>query len=273
MDLQETFGSEHPVVGMVHLPPLPGAPGYDSNRTAVRERMLEDANALVTGGVDGIVLENFGDAPFYPDNVPKHVVAAMSSLATTLTDTVEVPVGVNVLRNDAEAAMAVAAAARGAFVRVNVHVGATVTDQGLLEGRAHETLRLRDRIDASVAVLADVHVKHGTPLGTPAIEVATREAIDRGGADGIVVSGTATGTATDTDAIATVAKTTSDRSTPKPVFVGSGVTPTTVEEYVGAGADGVIVGTALKEAGRTENPVSTDRVRRLVEAFDAARSG
>ncbi|MGQ3414063.1 BtpA/SgcQ family protein [Natrinema sp. LN54] len=271
------FETDCPVIGMVHLPPLPGAPGFgdgaEDGREAVRTRALEDAARLEAGGIDGIILENFGDAPFYPEDVPKHVVAEMTALATALTDAVDVPVGVNVLRNDAAAALSVAAAADADFVRVNVHVGSAATDQGILEGRAHETLRLRERLEADVAILADVHVKHATPIGETEIGRAARETVERGGADGVIVSGPGTGAETPLADVERVAETLDgpdgDRA---PVFVGSGVTSETVADCLEAGADGVIVGTALKRAGETTNPVSRERVERLVAAAGATVS-
>ena len=264
----EPFDEPHPVIGMVHLPALPGAPGHDSSRASIRERAVAAATALLEGGVDGILVENFGDAPFYPASVPTHVVADLTAITATVVESVDVPVGVNVLRNDAEAAVSVAAAAGATFVRVNVHVGAAVTDQGLLEGRAHETMRLRERIDAPVAVFADVHVKHASPLGTATVEQAARDATDRGLADGIVVSGPSTGSTTSVGTVERVSAALESGGESTPVIVGSGVTPATVASLTGAGADGFIVGTALKQDGRVDGPISVERVSRLVDARD-----
>jgi membrane complex biogenesis BtpA family protein len=255
---------------MVHLPPLPGAPGYESDRTAIRERAVADARALVEGGVDGVIVENFGDAPFYPEDVPGHVVADLTRLTTAVTDAVDVPVGVNVLRNDATAAVSVAAAAGADFVRGNVHTGARVTDQGIVEGRAHETLRHRERIDADVAILADVAVKHSTPLGEQDLDAAVADTIERGRADGIVVSGPATGAAADADDLRQVCARRAEIDADVPVFVGSGVTAENVTDLLDV-ADGAIVGTALKEAGPdgdpdATNPVDSERVTAVVRA-------
>ncbi|ELY43417.1 BtpA/SgcQ family protein [Natronorubrum sulfidifaciens] len=272
--LRDRFDADRPVLGMVHLPPLPGAPGFDGDREAVRTRALEDARRLEAGGVDGIVLENFGDAPFYPEDVPTHVVADMTALASALQRTVDIPLGINVLRNDADAALSIAAATDADFVRVNVHVGTAATDQGILEGRAHETLRLRDRLEADVAVLADVHVKHATPVGEQRLEQAALETVERGLADGVIVSGPGTGAETALEDVERVADVLADRaSTPKriPVFVGSGVTNETVGDCLEAGADGVIVGTALKAGGETTNQVSRERVETLVAAARDSR--
>ncbi|MFA9415592.1 BtpA/SgcQ family protein [Natrinema sp. HArc-T2] len=269
--LLERFGADRPVVGMVHLPALPGAPEFDGDRDAVRARALADARRLSDGGIDGIILENFGDSPFYPDDVSKHVVAEMTAIATTVTDAVDVPVGINVLRNDAEAALSIAAAVDAAFVRVNVHVGTAATDQGVLEGRAHETLRLRDRLATDVAILADVHVKHATPVGERPIDRTALETVERGRADGVIVSGPGTGVETPLADVERVSdELTAHGHDRTPVFVGSGVTTETVGDCLEAGADGVIVGTALKDGGETTAPVASERVADLVAAARAA---
>ncbi|MFD1587453.1 BtpA/SgcQ family protein [Halorientalis brevis] len=269
LDPTATFGTAQPVVGMVHLPALPGAPGYDeqAGRAGIRERALADARALADGGVDGLVIENYGDAPFYPESVPEHVVADMTCVAEVISTAVDLPLGINVLRNDATAALSVAAAVDADFVRVNVHTGARVTDQGVIEGRAHETLRLRDRLDADVAIFADVAVKHSAPLGNRTLETAVADVIDRGNADGLIVSGPATGRATETTDLRRVTDQRDDVDASIPVFVGSGVTPENVGDLLSV-ADGAIVGTALKTDGVTTNPVDPERVSRIVAARD-----
>lgn len=266
MDTRSVFGSSRPVVGMVHLPPLPGAPRFDGDREALRARARSDAGALVEGGVDAVLVENFGDAPFHPGDVPNHVVASMTDLTRSVSESVDVPVGVNVLRNDAESAVSIAAATGATFVRVNVHTGARVTDQGVIEGRAHETLRLRDRLDADVAVLADLDVKHSAPLaeGTAKSDELA-DTVERGLADGVVVSGSATGAGPPLSEVEDTVTQRDEVGLDTSVFVGSGVTAETIADYLDV-ADGVIVGTALKEDGRTTNPVDPDRVVALVEA-------
>ena len=262
------FRPDDDVVGMVHLPALPGAPGFDGSREAIRERALSDARALAAGGVDAVLVENFGDAPFYPDRVPRHVVASMTDLVGAVSRAVDCPVGVNVLRNDARAALSVAAATGAEFVRVNVHVGARVTDQGVVEGMAHETMRLRDRLGADVSVFADVGVKHSTALGSggegpEGVAREAREAGERGRAAGLVVSGSGTGEETADADLERVAEVTAELDVP--LLVGSGVTPETVHRTL-ATADGVVVGTALKEGGETTAPVDPERVAALVGA-------
>ena len=250
-----------PVIGMLHLLPLPGAPRYAGDRAAIRERLLADADALAGGGVDGLMLENFGDTPFHPGALPAHVIADMTALAGAVRERHELPLGINCLRNDALAALAVAHAVGGAFIRVNVLCGARVTDQGVIEGPADRLLRERTRLGATgIRIVADVDVKHSAPLGAPrplSDEVA--DLVERGGADAVVVSGSGTGRPTDPDqldAVRTAAGT-------APVLVGSGVDAASVAALVGR-ADGVIVGSALKHGGDARAAVDPERVRELV---------
>lgn len=250
------------IIGMVHLKPLAGAPEFDGDREAIIDRALADARTLAEGGVDAVLVENFGDAPFYPDSVPHHVVAEMTRAGTAIQNAIDIPVGINVLRNDATAALSVAAATGGEFIRVNVHTGAKVTDQGRIDGRAHETIRLRERIDATnVRVFADVGVKHASALGAASIAAETRDLIERGAVDAVIVSGAATGESTDTDELQTVTEIAHQASIP--VLVGSGATPDTIDELLTI-ADGAIVGSAMKVDGNPSNPVDEDRVEEIV---------
>ncbi len=275
MDFEATFGTDAPVIGMVHLPPLPGAPkapddGAVAMETAI-DRATTDAAALDRGGVDGMMIENFGDAPFYPDDVPKHVVAAVSRAATAVAAETDLPLGVNVLRNDATAAVSVAAAVDADFVRVNVHTGARVTDQGIVEGDAHETLRLRERLGVDLGVFADTDVKHSAPLTAEGYTAESfADTADRGLADAVIASGRGTGEAVDTDALKAVVAERESHGLDTPVLVGSGVRPDTIGDVLGI-ADGAIVGTALKEGGETTAPVDAARVAELVAEADAVR--
>ncbi len=267
MDLTTQFGTATPVIGMVHLPPLPGAPEYKSDRRRLRGEAFADALELVENGCDGLLVENYGDRPYYPESVPTHVVAELTATVRELGIGVTCPYGVNVLRNDATAALSVAAAAGGSFIRVNVHTGVRETDQGWLEGRAHETLRLRERLGADVAVFADVAVKHSRGPTAREIEPIVSETIERGLADGVIVSGPATGKAADADELQRVVAVRDEIDPELPVFVGSGVTvenASSLLEY----ADGVIVGTALKVDGVTTNSVDPERVAALVDAVN-----
>lgn len=227
----------------------------------VLERALSDAEALTTGGMDGVLVENFLDAPFFGDTVPAEAVAALTRVVAHVVSSTRVPVGVNVLRNDARAALGVAVATGARFVRVNVHTGVMWTDQGTLEGKAAETLRLRSALGAPVAILADVLVKHATPPPGLTVPHAAADTWSRGLADALVVSGSGTGQATDLDRVHQAHEGAPDA----PVLVGSGVTPETVGAVLHV-ADGAIVGSSLAAGGRAGAGVDAGRVRALVDA-------
>ncbi|MEM9803447.1 MAG: BtpA/SgcQ family protein [Planctomycetota bacterium] len=251
-----------PLIGVVHLPPTPGAPGA-RGMGALLERARSDALAFARGGVRSLIVENFHDAPFTKDSVAPETVAALALAVRAVGDLDGVAsVGVNVLRNDVRSALGVAAAAGATFVRANVHTGAMFTDQGLIEGRAYETLRVRAALCPSVLLLADVHVKHATPVTGEPLEAAARDAALRGRADALIVSGSATGSAPDVARIARVRDAVGDSV---PLLVGSGLTPSNAVELLGP-ADGAIVGTAAKSEGAVDRPVDVDRVRALVRA-------
>lgn len=258
------------LIGMVHLPALPGSPRFSGDRDAIHRRARADAQTLADAGFDAVLVENFGDAPFYPERVPTHVVAELTAVVSTVRRTVSCPVGVNVLRNDATAALSVASATGGSFVRVNVHTGVRATDQGIVEGQAHETVRLREQLDADVSMFADVAVKHAAAIADRDIEALARETAGRGLADGIIVSGAKTGAGADTSQLKRVGNACKTLPRDIPVIVGSGVTPETAPELLEL-ADGAIVGTALKKDGVTENPVDPARATALIEAVTATQ--
>jgi membrane complex biogenesis BtpA family protein len=248
------------VIGMLHVPPLPGSPRNELDFNAILDWVLNDADALMRGGVDALILENFGDAPFYPRRVPAHTIAFMTALGREVRRGVALPLGINVLRNDAESAIAVASAVPAEFVRVNVHTGARVTDQGLIEGTAHRTLRYRKLLGTNVKILADADVKHSAPVAFRGMRVEVEELLSRGCADGVIVTGAATAQATSLDDL----KTAKEVSRDAPVFAGSGVDVQNVTDVFEI-ADGVIVGTAFKSGGITTNPVAFDRVKAFTQ--------
>jgi hypothetical protein len=207
------------------------------------------------------MMENFGDAPFRPGAVDPHTVACMTVIARRLAEVVPLPLGINVLRNDPIAALAIAHTVGAKFIRANVHCGVYATDQGMIEGRADETLRYRRAIGCSAAILADVHVKHASPMLQQSIEEAAEETAYRGRADALIVSGSGTGKATAMNDLYAVRKVVPDR----PLLVGSGVNAQTVRDILQV-ADGVIVGTAVKENASTTAPVDARLAGDFVKA-------
>jgi hypothetical protein len=251
------------LIGVVHLRPLPGSPRWKGDLEKVLELAVADAHAYEEGGADAVFIENFGDVPFTKGKVGPETVAAMAAAGRAVSEAIRLPIGFNVLRNDACAALALCAACQGEFIRVNVHTGAMLTDQGLIEGNAHETLRYRRQICPGTEIFADVHVKHGVPLGDWRIEASARDTVERGLADALIVSGVGTGMATDARDVQRVRQVCPNAR----ILLGSGVTVANAREFIPA-ADGFIVGTSLKAGGKVSNPVDAKRVRALRKALE-----
>lgn len=247
------------LIGMIHLAPLAGSPRAVPIAEAIA-RARRDAERLATAGFDAVMIENFGDVPFYPGRVPAETVAAMTKAALGVREAVELPIGVNVLRNDAESALAIAAAVGAEFIRVNVLVGAMVTDQGLIEGRAHDVLRLRRTLCPDVAIFADVLVKHAEALGhAPDVAVIAEDTVKRGLADALVVSGSGTGRPVDVARLEAVRAAVPD----VPVYVGSGLSAKNAAELM-PHVFGAIVGSSLKPQGLS-GPIDQKRATELVK--------
>ncbi len=246
------------LIGVVHLQPLPGSPRWTGHLEAIIDFAVADARAYERGGADAVIIENFGDAPFTKASVAPETLAAMTAAGRAVRAAVKLPIGFNVLRNDARAALALCAACGGSFIRVNVHTGAMLTDQGIIEGDAYHTIRYRRALCPAVKLYADVHVKHAVPLGHWTLEDAARDTLERGLADALIVSGSGTGVAADLGDVQRVR-----RACPKArILLGSGVTVGNAREFMRL-ADGAIVGTSLKRAGRLDNPVDVKRVAAL----------
>ena len=265
MSLKQIFKTPNPIIGVVHLLPLPSSARWGGSLQAVIDRAEQEATALAAGGVDGIIVENFFDAPFVKDHVDGAVISAMTLIVQRLKSIVTLPLGVNVLRNDALSGMAIAACTQAQFIRVNVLTGVMATDQGFIEGKAHELLRYRRELGCDVQIFADVLVKHARPLSNTNLTIAVQEAIERGLADAVILSGWVTGdppNLTDLELALAAAKGT-------PVLIGSGANWENIGTLMQA-ADGVIVSSSLKRRGRIEEPIDPNRVSQFVES---ARNG
>ncbi|PZO42548.1 MAG: phosphorybosylanthranilate isomerase [Leptolyngbya sp.] len=262
MDLIEVFNTRNPVIGVLHLLPLPTSHRWQGNLQAVIDRAEQEATALASGGVNGIIVENFFDAPFTKGQVDPAVVSAMGLVVQRLQTLITVPIGLNVLRNDARSALAIATCTGAAFIRVNVLTGVMATDQGLIEGCAYDLLRYRKELGSSVKILADVLVKHARPLGSPNLTTAVQETIHRGMADGIILSGWATGSPPSLEDLELAKAAAGDR----PVFIGSGADWENIGTLMKA-ADGVIVASSLKRHGDINQPIDPIRVGQFVEAM------
>ena len=247
------------VIGVIHVPALPGAPRCSVNFAEIRRFVLADAEALAEGGVDGFMIENFGDVPFYPSRVPPHTIAFLSTLAFEIKTRSQLPLGINILRNDGMAAVAIAAAVGAQFERVNIYTGARLADQGILQGEAHEITRYRNALGAKAQIWTDVAVKHSSALGERSLRDEVEDTVERGLADAVIVTGTSTGRPTVLEDVRTVKRHAGSAA----VYVGSGLNDSTAEALLEV-ADGAIVGTAFKLDGQISAPVDRARVRKLV---------
>jgi uncharacterized protein len=260
---QDLFSNRKPAIACIHLLALPGAPLYKGDLQAIYDQALAETEVFVKEGVDALIVENFRDVPFYPERVPNETVAAMAAICREIVRRAKIPVGINVLRNDADAALGIATAIGAHFIRVNVHNAAAVTDQGLVHGRAYDTLRKRDALRAPVLIFADVAVKHAVPLAPIPLAIETRDLSERSLADAIIVSGSGTGAETALIDLKTVKE-----NTHLPVIIGSGTTPSNLRA-LNTYADGYIVGSYFKHHGKAENAVDAGRVRDFLQVFRA----
>lgn len=251
------------LIGVVHLGPLPGSPKATGGLDEVLERARVDAERLARGGADALLVENFGDTPFHPGACPSETIAAMALAVHQVREAAAgLEVGVNVLRNDARGALGICAAAGAGFLRVNVLCGAAATDQGVITGDAATLLRERARLAPEVKILADVHVKHATPIGDTDLVESAAETVERGGADAVIITGSRTGSPPDAGELVAVRERLGDH----PILVGSGLDLRNAQELM-AHASGAIVGSSLKEGG-VHSPVDWERVAALRGAMD-----
>lgn len=271
------FVGPRSLVGAVHLQPLPGSPLWEAagrpTLKALVARAVSDAEAYLAAGFDGVIVENFGDAPFFK-RAPIETVACLTRCARAVVEAAGgSPVGVNVLRNDGHAALAIALAVGARFVRVNVLSGAAVTDQGLIEGEAATLLRLRASLGAGpnggtpIALLADVHVKHAEPLAGGSLTTAAQDTAKRGLADALIISGSGTGFAPSRERLEEARAAAPET----PLWLGSGLSVENCAELAPL-LGGAIVGSAAEVEGRAGNPVDPERARAVVEAFHGVAS-
>lgn len=260
----EMFGYK-PIIGMVHLPPLPGSPLYEGGGiNSIIDYALEEATILEQEGVNGIEIENFMDPSYFPGTVGPELVSAMAIIAHEIKKKIHLPLGICILA-DPIASIAVAHAVKAEFIRATVFTEAVVDVSGLILGRPHEILRYRKFLDNSIKIFADVQIKHSAPLAPRPIQESAYDAAYFL-ADAVIISGKHTGFPTPVEDVKVVKEVLPD----VPVLVGSGLTAENVTrlfEY----ADGAIVGTYFKCEGKSENRIDRERVKKLVGVVDSIR--
>jgi membrane complex biogenesis BtpA family protein len=266
--LSDLFKTPKPVIGMVHLWPLPGAPGYSGyGMQKIIDHALRDADLLVQGGVDGLMVENMWDLPYYVGNgVKPESITAQAVAASKVVERFDLPVGINVIHNGGSNCLSIAVASGARFMRVCILTGSRLWDTGELDhGCAADLLRKRKELHAEhIQIYADVDKKHSVAF--PGIDLATHiEWTEFYGADGLIVSGRMTGSAPDVSKVRHAKE-----MAHKPILIGSGSNAENVTSFLEY-ADGIIVGTSLKHDGVGENPVDVNRVRKFMDAVRAVR--
>lgn len=260
-ELERIFGTRRPIIGMVHLSPLPGSPRYDgTSMKEISDLAVEEAHMLKESGVNGAIIENFGDVMFYK-RVPDETIAAMTYVSTNIAR--EVPgltLGMCVLQSDAIAGMAIANTVGAKFIRVPYYTETYIVDAGMMDSIAAETLRYRKFLNADVKIFADIHIKHGYPLSQRPIAQSAYDCEHRGLADAILVTGIATGAETKVDDVKEVKGAVSST----PVFVASGVDDKNLASYHDY-ADGVILGTHIKKNNDTEAPIDPAKLKNFMD--------
>lgn len=259
-------GEPAAVIAMIHVPALPGTPaqrlGWEEAVASVRR----EAAFLARWPFDAILVENMHDRPYLKPPFGPEVTACMTRLALEARKTSGLPTGVQVLAAGNLEALAVAHAAGLDFIRVEGFVFGHVADEGWVESSAGSLLRLRRQLGAeSVAVLADIKKKHSAHAATADVNLReTAEAAAFFGADGVIVTGSATGRAPAGEEVEGLA-----RDGSLPVLVGSGVDAANAARFARSAA-GLIVGSAIKRGGAWHGPPDSERIEGLMAALGRA---
>ena len=260
------FRNRKPIIGMIHLPPLPGSPLYDrAHLTSIIEYAEDEASKLVGGGVDGVLIENLNDAPFSKSSISDEGYTFFKEIVKDIVKSFPIPVGVNVLRNGCVYAARISYETGADFIRANILIGESITPAGRIEGAARELFTYLKNVDRKIFVLGDVLSKHSMPIYPSEIYTAVLETSERGLADVLLVTGMRTGSP---PYIKLVYK--ASQLTVKPIFVGSGVNIHNFRKYLLL-SDGAIVGTYFKKDGLTKNPVDEKRVKQFIDEVNKFR--
>ena len=248
------------IVGVVHLKALPGSPFYQNNISEIYKSALEDSVNLENGGVDSIIVENFGDVPFVKNSISKLTLAHFTNIAKEIKDSIDIDIGINVLRNDGESALSIADSIKASFVRINILSGTMYTDQGTIQGEANKLIKLNNSLSSTIEIYADVFVKHAVPPVGYTIENQTEELLLRAGANKIIITGDGTGKEINFEQLEKVRA-----IVPKgQLAIGSGVNESNIEKYKDI-ADILIIGTGFKVNNDVTKPVDVKSVEKLIK--------
>jgi len=254
-----------PILGMIHMPALPGAPKNALATDGLIDFALSESSKLEDAGLDAAIVENVGDSPFFRAHVPPVAVASMAVVVAEVKRHTKMKLGVNVLRNACEEALSIAHVCGADFIRCNVVIGAYVTDQGVIQGCAARLARLKKELGSDVLIFGDVHVKHAYPLFNVPIDDAARDLAERGGVDAVIVSGARSPVPPSMETVRSV------RNAVKlPVLIGSGIDLANIRDFYEA-SDGVLLGETDFKVGGVWGGASDERA--YARAVELCRKG
>ncbi|MHA1942096.1 MAG: BtpA/SgcQ family protein [Candidatus Hodarchaeales archaeon] len=259
---------EKPLIGMVHLPDFNSFSSPDTSIDDAFHVSMADAFTLKKAGFDAILIENFHDVPFSKTSIPEEKLLLMSRIVGKIANSVpDISIGVNILRNACVQALLVAITNNASFIRCNVWEGAYVTDQGIIESASETVLRKKNQMNSSVVVLADIGVKHASPLGSFNLEDSARNAIERGKADAIILSGKETGKLISKEKLFNFVNTTNI----KPI-VGSGLNFENIEDIFSY-ISGAIIGSSLKiDPSNLRSPLDIKKASKIMKLWEELRN-
>ncbi|MEL6674358.1 MAG: BtpA/SgcQ family protein [Bacteroidota bacterium] len=259
---QVLFPHHKPIIGMIHVPALPGTPGHHLSMPRILDQVKREVETYQVGGVDAIMLENMHDLPYLKREVGPEIVASMTMCAQVLRSATDLPAGIQILAGANQAALSVALAADLQFIRAEGFVFGHLADEGLMDADAGPLLRFRKMIEAThVQIFADLKKKHSAHALTADVSLLeTAHAAEFFGVDGVIITGVATGKAADLEDIRSV-----NQQLDLPVWVGSGITADNVADYL-AVADGLIIGSWLKKDGNWREAPDPERIQTLMQA-------
>lgn len=268
----EIFTNKKPIIGMIHLRPLPGSPLYDPtvmNMKKIIAVAIEEAKILQEAGVDGLQVENMWDIPYLKGNQISHeTTAALAIGVNEVVNHVNIPVGAECHMNGAESALACAVAANAEWVRVFEWCNAFISQAGYIEAVGGKLSRMRSNLRAEndVCFLCDVNVKHGSHfiIHDRSVEEQAMDVEAQNG-DAIIVTGFDTGTPPTVERVQSCKK-----AVKLPILLGSGVNTSNAKELL-SHADGAIVGSWFKENNNWKNKVSFDRIREFMKEVESLR--
>jgi len=257
------FGLPRALIGVIHSGGLPGTPASAGNIDQIVDTAVAEARVYASAGFHGVMIENTHDRPYLKGTVGPEITAALAVIGHEVRRAAALPLGIQVLAGANHSALAVALACGASFVRVEGFVFAHVADEGIIESSAGALLRYRRAIGAGhVRVFADIKKKHSAHALTADVSLAeTAKAAEFFLADGVIVSGIATGQPADVSDVQAVA-----RAVALPTLVGSGVTVSNLHDY--DDADALIVGSSIKHGGIWSGAIDEGQAVALARAFN-----